>query len=99
MKAMKFNALEPNTKQLVIWLVMIHNLFNTIAYPFSGALSNGLRTAGGVKFAMYGALELLLQWSTTGLSVQSFSSGDSSPGSGKHFRSYNLVPIRITKIN
>ena len=40
---MKFYALEPDTKQLVIWLVLIHNLFNAIAYPFSGALSNGLR--------------------------------------------------------
>ena len=50
---MKFYALEPDTKQLVIWLVLIHNLFNAIAYPFSGALSNGLRAAGDVKFTMY----------------------------------------------
>ena len=28
-------ALEPETKQLVIWLVLIHNLFNAVAYPFS----------------------------------------------------------------
>ena len=46
-------ALEPETKQLVIWLVLIHNLFNAVAYPFSGALSNGLRAAGDVKFTMY----------------------------------------------
>lgn len=46
-------ALEPETKQLVIWLVLIHNLFNAIAFPFSGALSNGLRAAGDVKFTMY----------------------------------------------
>ena len=50
---MRFYALEPDTKQLVIWLVLIHNLFNAIAYPFSGALSNGLRAAGDVKFTMY----------------------------------------------
>lgn len=46
-------ALEPETKQLVIQLVLIHNLFNAVAYPFSGALSNGLRAAGDVKFTMY----------------------------------------------
>lgn len=65
---MKFYALEPDTKQLVIWLVLIHNLFNAIAYPFSGALSNGLRAAGDVKFTMYVsvlstiAVRLLLSW-------------------------------------
>lgn len=50
---LKFYALEPETKQLVIWLVLIHNIFNAAAYPFSGALSNGLRAAGDVKFTMY----------------------------------------------
>lgn len=61
-------ALEPETKQLVIWLVLIHNLFNAVAYPFSGALSNGLRAAGDVKFTMYVsvistlAVRLLLSW-------------------------------------
>ena len=48
-----FYALEPETKQLVIWLVLIHNLFNAVAFPFSGALSNGLRAVGDVKFTMY----------------------------------------------
>lgn len=61
-------ALETETKQLVIWLVLIHNLFNAVAYPFSGALSNGLRAAGDVKFTMYVsvistlAVRLLLSW-------------------------------------
>ena len=65
---MRFYALEPDTKQLVIWLVLIHNLFNAIAYPFSGALSNGLRASGDVKFTMYVsiistiAVRLLLSW-------------------------------------
>lgn len=65
---MRFYALEPGTKQLVIWLVLIHNLFNAVAYPFSGALSNGLRAAGDVKFTMYVsvistiAVRLLLSW-------------------------------------
>ena len=50
---LRFYALETETKQLVIWLVLIHNLFNAVVYPFSGALSNGLRAAGDVKFTMY----------------------------------------------
>ncbi|MDE6213098.1 MAG: MATE family efflux transporter [Lachnospiraceae bacterium] len=50
---LQFYALEPQTKQLVIWLVLIHNVFNAAAFPFSGALSNGLRAAGDVKFTMY----------------------------------------------
>lgn len=48
-----FYLLSPETKQLIIWLVLIHNIFNAVAYPFSGALSNGLRAAGDVKFTMY----------------------------------------------
>lgn len=50
---MKLYALGPETKELVIWLVLIHNVFNAIAYPFSGALSCGLRAAGDVKYTMY----------------------------------------------
>lgn len=65
---MKFYALQPETKRLVIWLVLIHNVFNAAVYPFSGALSNGLRAAGDVKFTMYVsvistiAVRLLLSW-------------------------------------
>jgi len=50
---MRFYSLSPETKSLVIWLVLIHNVFNAVAYPYSGALSNGLRAAGDVKFTMY----------------------------------------------
>lgn len=50
---LRLYALEAETKQLVMWLVLIHNLFNAVAFPFSGALSNGLRAAGDVKFTMY----------------------------------------------
>lgn len=49
---LKFYSLGSETRQLVIWLVLIHNVFNAIAFPFSGALSNGLRAAGDVKFTM-----------------------------------------------
>ena len=41
------------TGRLVLWLVLIHNLFNSLAFPFSGPLSNGLRGAGDVRFTMY----------------------------------------------
>lgn len=50
---MKGYALEPETRQLAVGLVLIHNFFNAAAFPFSGALSNGLRAAGDVKFTMY----------------------------------------------
>jgi Na+-driven multidrug efflux pump len=49
---MNFYALSSETKSLVILLVLIHNIFNTVAFPFSGPLSNGLRAAGDVKFTM-----------------------------------------------
>lgn len=52
----RFYALTLETKQLVIRLVLLHNLFNTAAFPLSGALSNGLRAAGDVKFTMYVSL-------------------------------------------
>lgn len=50
---LRFSSLSPETKQLVIWLVLIHNVFNAAVYPFSGAFNNGLRAAGDVKFTMY----------------------------------------------
>ena len=45
--------LSPETKRLVLILVVIHNLFNAVAFPVSGPFSNGLRAAGDVKFTMY----------------------------------------------
>ena len=41
---------------LVIVLVFIHNLFNAAAFPASGALPNGLRAAGDVRYTMYVAI-------------------------------------------
>ena len=49
---MRFYALSKETTDLIIILVLIHNVFNTVAFPFSGPLSNGLRAAGDVKFTM-----------------------------------------------
>jgi putative MATE family efflux protein len=48
-----FYAIEEETKRLVFLLVVLHNVFNTVAFPFSGALGNGLRAAGDVKFTMW----------------------------------------------
>ncbi len=46
-------AISAEAAHLVVILVMIHNVFNALFYPFSGALANGLRAAGDVKFTMY----------------------------------------------
>lgn len=65
---LRFYSLSPETKRLTLLLVLIHNVFNAVAYPFSGALSNGLRAAGDVKFTMYVSVastigvRLLLSW-------------------------------------
>lgn len=53
---MHFYALEPQTKHLTILLVLIHNIFNTVAFPFADPLGKGLRAAGDVKFTMYVSL-------------------------------------------
>lgn len=50
---LSFFALEAETERLVFRLVLLHNIFNTVAFPFSGALGNGLRAAGDVKYTMY----------------------------------------------
>ena len=49
---MKAYILADETKRLVILLVLIHNVFNSIVFPFSGPLGNGLRAAGDEKFTM-----------------------------------------------
>lgn len=53
-------ALEEETKSLVLWLVLIHNVFNAVAFPYSGAFANGLRAAGDVKFTMYVSLASMI---------------------------------------
>lgn len=65
---MPFFRLEPGTRQLIIILVLIHNIFNAFTMPFSGSLGNGLRAAGDVRFTMYVSVastllvRLLLSW-------------------------------------
>ncbi len=53
---LKRYAISAETSELVVLLIAIHNLFNAVCYPLSGALSNGLRAVGDVKFTMYVSL-------------------------------------------
>lgn len=48
-----FFSLSEEAKKLVVILVLIHNVFNAVLFPISGALPNGLRAAGDVKYNMY----------------------------------------------
>lgn len=45
----QYSAISAKAKSLVIWLVLINNIFNALAYPFAGSLGNGLRAAGDVN--------------------------------------------------
>ena len=54
------SAISAEAKSLVIWLVLINNIFNGLAYPFAGSLGNGLRAAGDVKFTMVVSITLTI---------------------------------------
>lgn len=56
----RYSAISPEAKELVIWLVLINNIFNGLAYPFAGSLGNGLRAAGDVKFTMTVSITLTI---------------------------------------
>ncbi len=56
----RYSAISAEAKALVIWLVLINNIFNGIAYPFAGSLGNGLRAAGDVKFTMIVSVTLTI---------------------------------------
>lgn len=56
----RYSAISPEAKELVIWLVLINNIFNGLAYPFAGLLGNGLRAAGDVKFTMIISITLTI---------------------------------------
>ncbi|WP_460643199.1 MATE family efflux transporter [Lacrimispora brassicae] len=43
-------AVNNETKHLVIWLVLIHNIFSATAFPFADPLGKGLRATGDIKF-------------------------------------------------
>ena len=55
-----YSAISPEAKELVIWLVLINNIFNGLAYPFAGSLGNGLRAVGDVKFTMVVSISLTI---------------------------------------
>ncbi len=56
----RYAAISPEAKELVIWLALINNIFNGLAYPFAGSLGNGLRAAGDVKFTMVVSISLTI---------------------------------------
>ena len=56
----KYSAISSEAKSLVIWLVLINNIFNGLFYPFAGSLGNGLRAAGDVKFTMITSVTLTI---------------------------------------
>ena len=47
-----FYNMSEETVQLTITLVILHNIFNALVFPFSGCLGNGLRATGDVAFTM-----------------------------------------------
>lgn len=55
-----YSAISDRTKSLAIWLVLINNIFNALAYPFAGSLGNDLRAAGDVKFTMIISITLTI---------------------------------------
>ena len=56
----RYSAISPEAKELVIWLVLINIIFNGLAYPFAGSLGSGLRAAGDVKFTMIVSISLTI---------------------------------------
>lgn len=56
----QYSAISDEAKDLVIWLVLINNIFNGIAYPYAGPLGNGLRAAGDIKFTMIVSVTLTI---------------------------------------
>lgn len=47
---MRFYSLAAETERLVTLLVLIHNIFNSIVFPFADPFGKGLRATGDVKF-------------------------------------------------
>lgn len=56
----RYSAISPEAKELVLWLVLVNNIFNGLAYPFAGSLGSGLRAAGDVKFIMIVSIVLTI---------------------------------------
>ena len=54
----RHSAISPEAKTLVVWMVLINNVFCGLAYPFAGPLGSGLRAAGDVRFTMIVSITL-----------------------------------------
>lgn len=63
-----FYSISEETRNLVFALVILHNVFDTFALPFSSALGSGLRATGDIKFTMWVAIittvgvRMVLSW-------------------------------------
>ena len=53
---LKLYALEPVTVDLVLWLIVLHNIACAVLSPYAFALGNGLRATGDVKYTMIVAI-------------------------------------------
>lgn len=53
---LQFYGLSEEGKNLVIILVLIHNVFNALFCPTAFSLSNGLRAAGDIRYTMFSAI-------------------------------------------
>lgn len=51
-----YYPLSDATKELVVTLVLIHNIFSALAFPFADPLGKGLRATGDVSFTTYTSL-------------------------------------------
>lgn len=49
---MQFFDVAEETKRLTVLLVLIHNIFNCVAFPFADPLGKGLRATGDIKFTV-----------------------------------------------
>ncbi len=49
---LRFYPLDRTVTDLILALVLIHNVCNAVLYPFSGVMPNGMRAAGDVRYAM-----------------------------------------------
>lgn len=54
--ALIFYNISDEAKQLVLILVLIHNVFNAALSPIAFSLSNGLRAAGDIRYTMFASI-------------------------------------------
>ena len=57
---LQFYAVSGEVRRLILWLVLINNVVNGLAYPFAGPLGSGLRAAGDVRFTMLVSITLTI---------------------------------------